>query len=130
MQYVPSTAELVEAVAEWLEGPASSALTGAEKYNARIASNVLRSVERELRAGSEHHAKDRQALHRYLLPGPEPTSDEALVRAVADRVRAGELDDERAPLLSDLHQYTVRKLLLTNPRYLRGDDRSLAQETA
>lgn len=124
MQSLPTTPDLVEAVAEWIEGPLASGLAGAERFNARVAANVLRTVERELRAGASHHDQDRAALSQFLPPGTRMDSDDALVAAVADRVRQGDLDDRRSELLSVLHGYTVRKLQLGNPRYLASEDAS------
>ncbi|MDX6742746.1 DUF6285 domain-containing protein [Actinocorallia sp. A-T 12471] len=70
MQNIPSTPGLVQAVAEWLEGPALAALDGADRFHARVAANVLRSVERELRAGPSHHDLDRAAFTALLPPAP------------------------------------------------------------
>lgn len=122
MQTLPNTPDLVEAVAEWIEGPLATSLTGAERFNARVAANVLRMVERELRAGATHHDEDRTALAEFLTPGTAPESDDALVAAVAVRVRAGDLDERRPELLTALHGYTVRKLQVGNPRYLTSED--------
>jgi hypothetical protein len=122
MQTLPNAPDLVEAVAEWIEGPLSTALTGSERFNARVAANVLRTVERELRAGAAHHDQDRVALSEFLSPGTEVESDDALVAAIAARVRAGDLDARRPELLTALHGYTVRKLQVGNPRYLASED--------
>lgn len=92
--YRPTAAELVAAVAEFLEtevreatGPDSRlADVGAVNFHARVAANALRIVEREL-----------------LQAGPEPEllgfpDEEALAAAI----RAGEFDcraDELEPVL-------------------------------
>ena len=44
----PTAAELVAAVAEFLEGDVRSATTGSVNFHALVAANVLRTVEREL----------------------------------------------------------------------------------
>ena len=44
----PTAAELVAAVAEFLEGDVRSATTGSVNFHALVAANVLRTVQREL----------------------------------------------------------------------------------
>jgi hypothetical protein len=128
MQYLPNAAELVQAVAEWVEGPASAARTGAERFNARVAANVLRSVERELRAGHGHHQPDREALSRFVTDAQD-LSDDALLVELTGRIQAGQLSVDTHGLLEALHAYTVRKLLVTNPKYLDPGDHVAAAIT-
>lgn len=123
MQHLPEAPDLVDAVAEWLEGALPSTLSGADRFNARVAVNALRIVERELRAGPTHHDRDRHAF--AALVGPAP--DGELVEALAHQVRAGELDDRVPELLAVLHAYTVRRLQVDNPRYLAAADREAAR---
>ena len=44
----PTAAELVAAVAEFLETDVREATSGSVNFHARVAANVLRTVEREL----------------------------------------------------------------------------------
>ena len=56
---VPDLAGLVEAVREFLEGDVAAATKGRVHFHARVATNVLRIVERELALGpaqAEAHA--------------------------------------------------------------------------
>jgi len=129
MQYLPTAAELVEAVAEWVEGPASAALTGAERFNARVAANVLRSVERELRAGSSHHDEDRSALQAFV-PSENDLGDAELLAELKARIASGQLTSSTSGLLDVLHAYTVRKLMVTNPKYLDPTDEIATALTA
>ena len=107
--YRPTAAELVAAVAEFLEtevrdatGPDSRlADAGAVNFHVRVAANALRIVEREL-----------------LQTGPEPEllgfPDE---QALASAIRAGEFDDRTAeldPLLRALVRY---RLDVAHPGY-------------
>ena len=47
-QVRPTAAELIEAVREFIAGPVSAALSDQAAFHARIATNVLAMVEREL----------------------------------------------------------------------------------
>ncbi len=84
----PTAAELVAAVAEFIESDVREATTGQVNFHARVAANVLRTVEREL---LDTGGGDARAAMAGLGFG-----DEA---ALAAAIRAGELD-ERA---GDVH---------------------------
>lgn len=123
MQTVPDSAGMIEAVAEWLEGPARAALSGAERYNARVAARALRGVERELRAGGFYFEPDRTAL-RAFVPLSDELDDEGLLNAMANSIRDGQLTTRTEKLVETLHEYTLRRLLLVNPSYPIEADRS------
>ena len=79
----PTAAELVAAVAEFLEGDVRSATTGSVNFHALVAANVLRTVQRELldedRAGAEAEIAHRPALPiRRRMP---PAASAALMRS-------------------------------------------------
>ena len=80
----PTAAELVAAVAEFLETDVRQATTGAVNFHARVAANVLRTVEREL-------------LDDAPAPDLLGFADE---RALAAAIRAGDLDDRGAEVLA------------------------------
>ncbi|MEV0247253.1 DUF6285 domain-containing protein [Nocardia sp. NPDC050712] len=132
MQMIPDAADMLEAVAEWLEGPGGAALSGAERYNARVAARALRGVEREVRSGPAYFDEDRRALHALLPdigtgePGFDSAaieSDEQLLSALATAIRDGRCDHRSPELLKALHDYTLRRLQLINPRYPVAADR-------
>ena len=62
----PTAAELVAAVAEFLEGDVRSATTGSVNFHALVAANVLRTVQRELL--DEDGDRPQAALTRLGLP--------------------------------------------------------------
>jgi hypothetical protein len=97
----PTAAELVAAVAEFLETDVKQATTGAVNFHARVAANVLRTVERELLDGS---------------PAPDLLGfgDE---RALAAAIRAGELDDRAAEVLTALRGLVTHRLAVSHPGY-------------
>ncbi|WP_293240800.1 DUF6285 domain-containing protein [Mycolicibacterium sp.] len=100
----PSAAELVAAVAEFLESDVKEATTGAVNFHARVAANVLRTVEREL--------LDAGAAVDLLGFDDEP--------ALAAAIRAGDLDDRGAEVTSALRHLVLRRLAVSHPGYERG----------
>lgn len=104
---VPTAGELLEAVREWLDGDVAAGRAG--RFHARVASNVLAIVERELELGPQQAIDHRERLDRLGV------ADDA---ALAAAIRNGELDD-RLGEVRELVWASVRdKLAVANPRYL------------
>ena len=78
----PTAAELVAAVAEFLETDVRESTTGQVNFHSRVAANALRMVERELLADGDDHGVS-EALARVGY------DDEATLAAA---IRAGGLD--------------------------------------
>lgn len=109
LHYRPTAAELVAAVAEFLEGEVRAATgpdspladAGALNFHARVAANALRTVEREL-----------------LDTGPAPAllgfADEA---SLAAAIRSGDLDGRDADVLPVLHALVARRVAVAHPGY-------------
>lgn len=110
---VPTAAELIEAVREWIEGDVLTATEGRLRFHARVAANVLAIVERELAFGPEQ-AED----HSARLARLGVASDAEL----ASRIRARDLLGDPDELIALLRESVVDKLRVANPRYLEGDD--------
>ena len=106
---IPSAAELVEAVREFLERDVLPAVEGRVQFHTRVAMNVLAMVQRELDIGAaQAHA------HAAGLDALGVSSEEAL----AARIRSGEADD-RLDEIGRFVRDTVRaKLEVANPNYL------------
>ena len=110
----PTAAELVAAVAEFLESDVRDATgpngrladAGPVNFHARVAANVLRTVERELLDPS---AADVTAAVRDL-----GYDDEAHLAA---GIRAGEVDDRPAELLAALRVLVRHRLTIAHPGY-------------
>jgi hypothetical protein len=103
----PTAAELVAAVAEFLEGDVREATSGQVNFYARVAANALRTVERELldTGGPEVRA----ALAGLGL------ADEA---ALAAAIRAGELDGRTGPdVTASLRTLVRHRLAVAHPGY-------------
>ncbi|EHI11252.1 phosphotransferase family protein [Mycolicibacterium thermoresistibile] len=101
----PTAAELVAAVAEFLETDVREACTGSVNFHARVAANVLRIVERELL--DESVAAD-EALTALGF------SDEAQLAAA---IRAGDLDDRADELTACLRTLVRQRLAVAHPGY-------------
>ena len=106
---VPTAAQLVEAVREFLERDVMEATDGRVRFHIRVAVNALNMVQRELEVGATQAADHRAALDRLGV------ADEA---ALAAAIRNGDFDDRRSELLEVLRSTVRAKLEVANPRYL------------
>ncbi|GAT07435.1 hypothetical protein H7I77_23740 [Mycolicibacterium novocastrense] len=106
----PTAAELVAAVAGFLEkdvrNATGSADAGQVNFHARVAANVLRIVERELLDTSSGEVTE--AL-RGIGYRDEPE--------LAAGIRSGELDDRAAELLPVLRTVVRHRLDVNHPGY-------------
>jgi len=109
----PTAAELVAAVADFLDNDVRAATrpdsgladAGQVNFHARVAANVLRTVERELRDDSADDVVDALAALGYA---DEP--------ALAAAIRAGELDG-RGDMLPLLRILVRHRLAVAHPGY-------------
>jgi hypothetical protein len=97
----PTAAELVAAVAEFLETDVRDGTTGPINFHARVAANVLRTVEREL-------------LDDTAAPDLLAYPDES---ALAAAIRAGDLDDRSVEVSSALRGLVLHRLAVSHPGY-------------
>jgi hypothetical protein len=102
----PTAAELIAAVAEFLESDVRANTTGAVNFHALVAANALRIVERELLDDSPGGPVE--ALHDLGYP------DEA---ALAAAIRAGALDGSHAEVLACLRAVVGHRLAISHPGY-------------
>jgi Domain of unknown function (DUF6285) len=102
----PLAAELVAAVAEFLEGDVRVATTGQVNFHARVAANALRIVEREL-------LDEGQADAGAALAGLGFADEEQLAAAI----RAGELDGRADELTACLRIVVRHRLAVAHPGY-------------
>jgi hypothetical protein len=102
----PTAAELVAAVAEFLETDVRESTTGQVNFHARVAANVLRIVERELLDESAGDATKALADAGF--------DDEAQLAAA---IRAGNLDGGSDQLKSALHALVRHRLAVAHPGY-------------
>jgi Domain of unknown function (DUF6285) len=102
----PTAAELIAAVAEFLETDVRESTTGQVNFHARVAANVLRIVERELLVDSADNV-----AHALAGLGFD---DEAQLAAA---IRAGALDGNGDQLQSALRVLVSHRLSVAHPGY-------------
>jgi len=105
----PSVRELVIAVREWLERDVIDGKTSAVRFNARVATNILAMVEREIALGPVHARRHRERLERL-----ECSDDQEL----AARIRAGHLDHRSDEVRALVFESVCDKLAVANPSYV------------
>ncbi|HET6737006.1 DUF6285 domain-containing protein [Mycobacterium sp.] len=101
----PTAAELVAAVADFLDNEVRAATEGHVNFHARVAANALHIVERELgaSAGEVTDALDTLGF-----------TDEARLAAA---IRAGELDARAGDVLPCLRTLVRHRLAVDHPGY-------------
>ena len=104
----PTAAELVAAVAEFLEGEVRATTSGAVNFHALVAVNALRIVERELLDESPDEPRAALAALGY--------ADEAELAAA---IRAGDLDGREHDVTTCLHTLVGHRLAISHPGYER-----------
>ncbi len=105
----PTAAELVAAVAEFVETDVRTATTGQVNFHARVAANALRMVERQLLVDSDREAADALAEFGF--------ADET---QLADAIRRGELDGRTDDLTRCLRALVSHRLDVAHPGYQDG----------
>lgn len=105
----PTAAELIEAVREWLVRDVIPDTEGRLQFHARVASNVLAMVERELEVGAEQ-----AVAHAARLAQLGMSDDAELAASIRDRTFDGRDDELRAVVLASVED----KLRVANPKYL------------
>ncbi len=106
---VPTSAELIEAVREWLERDVLSSTEGRLRFHSRVAVNVLSMVEREMAMGGAQ-----ATAHNERLVALGVDSEAAL----AVLIRSGDAADRQAEISAALFEWVVDKLRVANPKYL------------
>ncbi|MBV9720494.1 MAG: hypothetical protein JO082_01065 [Mycobacterium sp.] len=105
----PTAAELVAAVAEFLETDVREATAGPVNFHARVAANALRIVERELTVDSADDVIRALADVGY--------DDEAQLAAA---IRTGDLDAPSEALQAALRALVNHRLSVAHPGYQDG----------
>ena len=106
---IPTAAQLVEAVREFLERDVMAATEGRVQFHTRVAVNVLGMVERELAAGPQQAAAHSEGLHSLGV-----ADESELAAAIRDR----RLDDRMAEVTEFVRRTVTDKLRVANPKYL------------
>jgi hypothetical protein len=110
---IPTAADLVEAVREFLAEEVRPATSGRVEFLTRVAGNTLAIVERELRFGPAA-----EAAHRERLAQLGVADDHELARAI----RSGALDARVEDVLDTVRADTLQRIRVANPRWLTAAD--------
>jgi len=131
MQDRPTSIELLEAAADFVDREIVPAIEGARQFQARVVANVMRIVAREIQQEDPAARIEVKALARLLgRDAPHLHSLDDLRKASASmgeelsaRIRAGDADSGswRAEVLSVVRQSVEDKLRIANPRHLEKD---------
>ncbi len=108
----PTALELVDATIGFLRDDLSPHVDERVRHQVRIAVHALEIVARELDLGPDQLEGHQARLRALGAP------DDA---ALAERIRAGDLDD-RPDLVTFLRADTRDRLLVANPRWLPSED--------
>ena len=106
---MPTAAQLVEAVREFLERDVMAATEGRVQFHTRVAVNVLGMVERELALGPAQAADHAAGLARLGVAGEAE---------LAAAIRSGDLDDRLDEVRAFVRETVEAKLRVANPKYL------------
>lgn len=104
----PSAIELIAAVREFLQDHVMPATEGQLSFHARVAANVLRTVERELAADDA----DEWATARLHSIGAVTETD------LTDKIQRANSLDELGDVIDVLDALTRARLDASNPNYL------------
>ncbi|MBI1252855.1 MAG: hypothetical protein GC196_00735 [Hyphomonas sp.] len=115
MHDAPSAKELIEAVKAFIDKTAAPQLTGHAAFHARVASNALATVLRELEIRPAAEAEEKARLEALL--GTTGDSANALNAQLCEAIRAGQMDLSTEGLLPHLKSTTIAQLSVDQPGY-------------
>lgn len=123
----PDKLELLRAVKRFLDEELLPELEGVHRFHARVASNAIGIVAREIEIGPANLKAQFERLRSLLDdPAPAPADPEELDREVtrmerdlAERIRSGRTDEPgpRSRVLEHLRRTTRERLDVANPTY-------------
>jgi hypothetical protein len=116
MHDAPSPSELIAAVKSFIDDAAAPQLTGHAAFHARVASNVLGTLLRELSQRPAAEAEEAERLRALLHAGPGISVD-AMNRDLCARIRNGEMDAATPGLFQHLKTTTIAQLTIDQPNY-------------
>ncbi|GAB5454991.1 MAG: hypothetical protein Hens2KO_12200 [Henriciella sp.] len=112
----PSVQELVAAVKSFIDETASPQLSGHAAFHARVASNALATVLRDLEQRPQAEANERRGLIDLLGASDKQTTAD-LNRALSERIQSGEITASTPGLLNHLKKTVMAQVEIDQPRY-------------
>jgi hypothetical protein len=113
MSAVPSSEEILAAVADWLDTHAKP-LSRSDAYAARVAANALAIVRRELTLGAAAEAEEVAGLRRILRRDGTLAELNALLCAA---LRDGSIDERTDGLMAHLRNSARSRIAIDQPNY-------------
>ena len=95
MQYRPTAAELLDAIAELLEKEVIDAVSGPVQHKVRVAANLARILQRESELGPQTIERERAVVTGLLDRSDDGTDLLTLRGELANRLRQSDPADER-----------------------------------
>lgn len=111
----PIATDLLAIVQEYLEEQISPQVSSVHRFQLKIVSRVLATVQRELALGPAADAAETQRLRALLS---RDGSFEELNAALAQAIRAGEFQVDDPALLAHLRSSIEDSLRINNPKWL------------
>jgi len=116
---LPTAAELLEGVREFLRIQAETGLEPRSQFLSRVSANALDIVMREMALGPDAHAAETDALRALLhVTGDRSSLRDRLCRALRD----GSMDLHRSDLHTYLRDSVYAAVLIDQPRYAGAED--------
>ena len=116
MHDAPSRKEMITAVKAFIDQTAMPALKGHAAFHARVASNVLAIVLRELEIRPGAESAEHQRLVD-LLKADESETVESLNEQLCNLLKQGDMDLNSPGLLEHLKTTTIDQLSVDQPAY-------------
>lgn len=112
----PSLKELIEAVKSFIDDTAAPAMKGHASFHAKVASNVLSTVVREIEAGPSAASEEKARL-LGLLQATSDTDLDQLNRDLCDLIRVGEITPNTPGIIDHLKSTAISQLNIDQPHY-------------
>jgi hypothetical protein len=116
MHDAPSPSELIAAVKTFIDEAAAPHLTGHAAFHARVASNVLATLLRELDQRPAAECDESERLRKILGAAPDVTVQD-MNRNLCERIRDGRMDAATPGLFQHLKTTTIDQLSIDQPNY-------------
>jgi len=111
---MPRADELLAAVGDYLRGEVMETTRGRTRFLARVASNALDIVRREVELGPALRARELERLRRLYASHEDRTT---LLRRLVHDLRSGELPLDRPGLADHLREAVVNQVAIDQPKY-------------
>lgn len=112
----PSVSELVQAVKNFVDGPCMHELEGRSAFHARVASNVLATILRDLEQRQMSESGERDRL-QALLDMPGETDLSKLNAELSKRILDKQIGLESDELMTHLKNTAIAQVKVDQPKY-------------